>query len=215
MRRSGRRSIACGIVFLAGIGAAIYFIRGISKPLKDVHQALEAVADEDVSLTIPHTGMNNEVGMMAKATRSLQEKIRERHAMSEREAVQQLALESERENNLRSQRDEAAGQARVVATIGQALEKIARGDLTVRCADIGQKYAALRDNFNDALSHLEAAMAKVSAKGGDIGVSEGRNPPCIERAVAAHRAPGRKPGGNLGRSRRTHRRRPPDGRWRA
>ncbi|NLS02579.1 HAMP domain-containing protein [Rhizobium sp. P32RR-XVIII] len=164
--------VACGIIFLAGIGAAIYFIRGISKPLKDVHQALEKVADEDVSLTIPHTGLNNEIGMMAKATKSLQEKVKERHVMSEREAAQQLELESERENNLRSQRDEATGQARVVSTIGQALEKIARGDLTVRCGDIGQKYAALRDNFNDALSHLEAAMAKVSAKGGDIGVAK-------------------------------------------
>ena len=75
-------------------------------------------------------GMNNEVGMMAKATQSLQEKIRERHAMSDREAAQQLALENERENNLRQQQDEATLQARVVTTIGQALEMIARGDLT-------------------------------------------------------------------------------------
>ncbi|MBB3408638.1 methyl-accepting chemotaxis protein [Rhizobium sp. BK316] len=160
------------IVFVCGIGAAAYFIRGISSPLKDVHTALQAVAEENVSLDIPHTGMNNEVGMMAKATQSLQEKIRERHAMSDREAAQQLALENERETNLRHQQDEASLQARVVSTIGQALEQIAHGDLTVRCADIGQKYAALRDNFNDALSHLEAAMAQVSAKGGDIGVAK-------------------------------------------
>jgi methyl-accepting chemotaxis protein len=164
--------IACGIVFVAGIGAAFYFIRGISMPLKDIHNALEAVADENVSMSIPHTGMNNEVGLMAKATRSLQEKIRERHAMSEREAVQQLALESERESNQRNQQEEATVQTRVVTTIGQALEQIARGDLTVRCGDIGHKYAALRDNFNDALSHLEAAMSKVSAKGTDIGTSK-------------------------------------------
>jgi methyl-accepting chemotaxis protein len=109
---------------------------------------------------------------MAKATQSLQEKVRERHAMSEREAAQQLALESEREGNHRQQQQEAAVQAHVVATIGHALELIAGGDLTVRCADIGQKYAALRDNFNDALTHLEAAMAKVSAKGGDIGIAK-------------------------------------------
>jgi methyl-accepting chemotaxis protein len=51
----------------------------------------------------------------------------------------------------------------------RALEDLARGDLTVRCGDLGQ---ALRGNFNDALSHLEAAMAKVNAKGGDIGTSK-------------------------------------------
>ncbi|TAV88252.1 methyl-accepting chemotaxis protein [Rhizobium leguminosarum] len=160
------------VLFFLAMTAAYFVIRGISGPLNNVHTALKAVAEEDVSIAIPHTGMNNEVGMMAKATQSLQEKIRERHAMSDREATQQRALESERENNLRQQQDEATLQARVVTTIGEALEMIARGDLTVRCADLGQKYAALRDNFNDALSHLEAAMAKVSAKGTDIGTSK-------------------------------------------
>ncbi|MBB5667913.1 methyl-accepting chemotaxis protein [Rhizobium leguminosarum] len=160
------------VLFFLAMAAAYLVIRGISGPLNNVHAALKAVAEEDVSIAIPHTGMNNEVGMMAKATQSLQEKIRERHAMSDREAAQQLALENERENNQRQQQDETALQARVVATIGQALEMIARGDLTVRCADLGQKYAALRDNFNDALSHLEAAMAKVSAKGTEIGTSK-------------------------------------------
>ncbi|MGO6703384.1 methyl-accepting chemotaxis protein [Rhizobium ruizarguesonis] len=160
------------VLFFLAMAAAYFVIRGISGPLNNVHAALKAVAEEDVSIAIPHIGMNNEVGMMAKATQSLQEKIRERHAMSDREAAQQLALESERENNLRQQQDEATLQARVVTTIGQALAMIARGDLTVRCADLGQKYAALRDNFNDALSHLEAAMAKVSAKGTDIGTSK-------------------------------------------
>ncbi|CDM56676.1 Methyl-accepting chemotaxis protein 4 [Rhizobium favelukesii] len=164
--------IACVIVGVAGIAAAYYFIRGISKPLQDVHQALKAVADENVTLAIPHADMSNEVGMMAKATQSLQQKVKERHAMSEREAAQQMALEGERENSQRLQRDETTAQNHVVTTIGRALEQIARGDLTVRCADLGQKYAALRDNFNDALSHLEAAMAKVSAKGGDIAVSK-------------------------------------------
>ncbi|MDM9623744.1 methyl-accepting chemotaxis protein [Rhizobium sp. S96] len=164
--------IACAIIAVAGIAAAYYFIRGISKPLQDVHQALEAVADENVTLAIPHAEMNNEIGMMARATQSLQQKVKERHVMSERETAQQMALDGERENSQRLQRDEAAAQTRVVATIGQALEQIARGDLTVRCADLGGKYEALRDNFNDALSHLEAAMARVNAKGGDISVSK-------------------------------------------
>ncbi|WP_160004939.1 methyl-accepting chemotaxis protein [Rhizobium sp. 18055] len=160
------------VVLLLGGAAAFYVVRSISAPLTRIHHALQAVADENVTMVIPHTDMNNEVGMMAKATKSLQEKVRERHAMSEREAAQQMALDDERENNQRQQRDETSVQAHVVSTIGKALEQIARGDLTIRCADLGQKYAALRDNFNDALTHLEAAMSKVSVKGGDIAVSK-------------------------------------------
>ncbi|TCR91324.1 methyl-accepting chemotaxis protein [Rhizobium sp. BK376] len=159
-------------LFIVAIAAAFFVIRGISKPLADVHEALKAVADEDVKIAIPHTSMGNEIGKMAKATASLQEKVRERHAMAERQAEQELTLDSERQQNLRQQQDEAQIQARVVSTIGQALEQLAGGDLTIRCGDIGQGYAGLRNNFNDALSHLEAAMGRVNAKGNDIGLSK-------------------------------------------
>ncbi|MFS8054275.1 MULTISPECIES: methyl-accepting chemotaxis protein [Rhizobium] len=164
--------LICGIVFLVGIGSALYFIRGITKPLADVHTALKAVADDDVKIVIPHADMRNEIGLMAKATLALQEKVRERHALADRQAAQELEISNEREQNLRQQQDEAHEQARVVSTIGRALEALAAGDLTVRCGDIGIGYAGLRNNFNEALSHLEAAMGRVNAKGNDIGVSK-------------------------------------------
>lgn len=159
-------------VFLLGLGAAYLVIRGIAGPLSDIRTALNAVADEDVSTPIPHTRLSNEVGMMAKATEALQQKVRERHAMAARQEQQQHELDRERQQNISMQQEEASVQAMVVSTIGSALEQLARGDLTVRCGDLGPRYAALRDNFNDALSHLEAAMAKVNAKGIDIGGSK-------------------------------------------
>ncbi|MBW8445728.1 MAG: methyl-accepting chemotaxis protein, partial [Arenimonas sp.] len=161
-----------GLVVTLGLIAAYVIINGITRPLTAIHSALGAVANENVSITIPHTDMGNEVGMMAKATRALQEKVRERHAMARREEEQSRQLDAERNQNAEMQQAEAAQQARVVSTIGAALEELARGDLTVRCGELGPKYAALRDNFNEALSHLEAAMAKVNAKGVDISGSK-------------------------------------------
>ncbi|QRM57276.1 methyl-accepting chemotaxis protein [Sinorhizobium sp. BG8] len=160
------------LVLVLGLVAAAYVIRGISQPLNAIHNALEAVADEDVNVVIPHTDLGNEVGMMAKATHSLQDKIRDRHAMAKRQAEQEAALNSERQQNMEVQRSDAAQQAHAVATIGTSLQQLAHGDLTVRCADLGPKYAELRQNFNDALSRLEQAMGRVSAKGNDIGVSK-------------------------------------------
>ncbi len=166
-------ALAIGAVALIiALAAAYLVIRGITKPLAAVHGALEAVADENVAIAIPHTDMSNEVGMMAKATGALQEKIRERHAMAAREEGQRQELDRERQQNVDMQQKEAALQARVVSTIGEALESLAHGDLTIRCADLGPRYETLRHNFNDALTHLEAAMAKVNAKGIDIGGSK-------------------------------------------
>ena len=162
----------CGIVFLIGLGIAYFVIRGITRPLADVHDALGAVADENVSIGIPHKEWTNEVGQMARATVILQDKVRERHAMSERQTLHELELDSEREENLRRQEDEAALQSHAVTIIGRSLETMARGDLTVRCGDLGPKYVSLRENFNEAVTQLEAAMSRVSAKGVDISVSK-------------------------------------------
>jgi methyl-accepting chemotaxis protein len=159
-------------IFLLALVAAFFVIRNITTPLKAIHDALEAVADENVDIAIPHTDMGNEIGMMAKATKSLQDKVRERHAMAARQEEQQRELDSERSQNAEAQLSEARQQAHVVSTIGQSLEKLADGDLTVRCADLGPKYAGLRDNFNEALARLEEAMARVNLKGNDIAVSK-------------------------------------------
>ncbi|MFN3319204.1 MAG: methyl-accepting chemotaxis protein [Allorhizobium sp.] len=159
-------------IFVLALIAAYIVIRNITTPLKAIHDALEAVADENVSIAIPHTDMSNEIGMMAKATKSLQDKVRERHALTARQEEQQRELDGERSQNAETQLAEARQQAHVVATIGQSLEQLAHGDLTVRCADLGSKYAGLRDNFNDALARLEEAMARVNLKGNDIAVSK-------------------------------------------
>ena len=167
------KALSVGLaVFGLGIAAAFFVIRGISKPLTAIHDALEAVADENVNIDIPHTDMGNEVGKMAKATKALQQKVRERHEMARTQEQQAREIDSERQQNTEMQQDQASQQARVVTTIGDALKILAVGDLTVRCADLGPKYATLRDNFNEALSLLEAAMAKVNAKGIDIGGSK-------------------------------------------
>ncbi|MDR7028821.1 methyl-accepting chemotaxis protein [Rhizobium rosettiformans] len=173
IRSSVIKTISWSIgIFALALIAAFFVIRNITKPLKAIHDSLEAVADENVDIAIPHTDLRNEIGMMAKATKSLQDKVRERHALAARQEEQQRELDGERSQNAEAQLAEARQQAHVVSTIGQSLEQLAHGDLTVRCADLGPKYAALRDNFNDALARLEEAMARVNLKGNDIAVSK-------------------------------------------
>ncbi|MEP4151105.1 MAG: methyl-accepting chemotaxis protein, partial [Lentilitoribacter sp.] len=46
------------------------------------------------------------------------------------------------------------------------------GDLSTRCEDLGDKYVAVKNNFNDAISRLDSAMQNVSSKGFEIGESK-------------------------------------------
>jgi methyl-accepting chemotaxis protein len=94
-------AISFGVgVFLLGLLAAYVVIRGISKPLDDIHKALGEVANENVDLTIPHADMRNEIGLMAKATKALQQKVRERHAMQARQDEQQQQLDDARAHSV-------------------------------------------------------------------------------------------------------------------
>lgn len=156
----------------AALVLAYFIVRGISRPLSAVHTTLEAVADEDVNIAIPHTDLGSEVGLMARATKSLQEKIRERHALMARQAEQQRELDGERQQNAARQQAETDEQTYVVSTIGTALQRLAEGDLTVRCGELSPKYAALRENFDEAIARLEQAVGRVSLKSNDIGVSK-------------------------------------------
>ncbi len=160
------------IAMLLAIGAALVIVRSITKPLSDIHQSLGAVANEDTELKIPHTGLTNEIGLMAKATEALQEKVRERHAMEERDAENRRMLDSERDNTQRMQEEEASVQSHVVATLNDALKALSDGDLTVRCEDLGPRYAELRQSFNTSLEKLEAAMKTVTSKGTEINASK-------------------------------------------
>jgi methyl-accepting chemotaxis protein len=156
-------------IFLTGAVLAFVVIRNITVPLDDVRKALDAVASENVEIEIPHTAMSNEVGMIAKATEALQEKVRDRHAMSAREKTQHIALEEERSANNQSLQREADAQAHAVSIIGGALQNLAAGDLTTRCGDLGWQFETLRGDFNRAIAKLEVAMGRVNAKGVDIG----------------------------------------------
>ena len=151
---------------------ALLFGLSITRPLNRVRAALDAVASDDVDIAIPFTGNTNEAGRLAKSTQALQDKVRERIELERQQAEDRAALDAERQSNAAFQQAEAERQAHVVATIRSALEAVANGDLTVRCDDLGEQDAALRDHFNTAIGKLEAAMSEVTIKGTDISSSK-------------------------------------------
>ena len=159
-------------VLLATLAVAYLVIKSVTGALGDLRGALLDVANDSTDFVVPHTERENEIGAMAKATEVLQQKARERHAMAARQEEQQKELDGERQRNLDRQHEEAAQQARVVSTIGAALSRLAKGDLAVRCADLGGTYEELRRNFNEALSMLEEALLRVRRKSQEIGVSK-------------------------------------------
>ncbi|MQW87670.1 methyl-accepting chemotaxis protein [Sinorhizobium saheli] len=159
-------------VLAVSVAIAVALLRSITVPFSEIRKALGAIAAQDISYQIPYTDQPSEIGMMATSIKTLQDRVRRRLELERRDAENKLALEAEREQRLQLEEAERSVQSHVVSTISGALEALSRGDLTVRCGDLGEKYAALRLNFNTAMEKLELALAVVNQKGQVISMSK-------------------------------------------
>jgi methyl-accepting chemotaxis protein len=73
------------------------------------------------------------------------------------------AIETERQRLEEEQRRNERSQGAIVAALGEALARVARGDLTARLnGAVGAAFEALQIDFNNALGLLEAAMGQVA-----------------------------------------------------
>jgi len=73
------------------------------------------------------------------------------------------AMADERRLLEEARRRDAESQTAIVAALGEALTRVAAGDLTARLdGEVGASFQALRGDFNNALAMLESAMGQVA-----------------------------------------------------
>lgn len=159
------------VLMMASLGAFV-IIRGITRPLEAIRQVFNATAEDQYDIDVPHLDMKNEVGSMAHAALDLQIKVRERIELAAAQKKKDTELQEERDKAAQMKGQEVIEQARFVEQIKALFERLAYGDLTVRCDDLGSKYVEVADNFNKAMNSLDAAMQNVDMKGAEIGSSK-------------------------------------------
>lgn len=159
------------VLMIASLGAFV-IIRGITRPLEAIRQVFNSTAEDRYDMDVPHLDMTNEVGSLAHAALDLQNKVRERIELAAAQQKKDAELQEERDKAAQMKEHEVIEQARFVEQVKALFERLARGDLTVRCDDLGPKYAEVADNFNEAMKSLDAAMQNVDMKGAEIGSSK-------------------------------------------
>jgi methyl-accepting chemotaxis protein len=155
-------AIATVVGALVIIGIAFAIVRSVVGPLGRVKAQMAAVAEEQSDVEISDQVFGDEAGEMAKALIVLRDSVEERRQMRGREASQQQAIESERRQREDSARETTEQQDSAIRALGQGLEKLAGGDLTVSLGDIGGNYAKLRDDFNAAATSLHDVIQAIA-----------------------------------------------------
>ena len=183
------------ILFVAGLlilGVALAVVRSVVGPVERLRRAMLAISREDVSAPVPETDRGDEIGQMASALSVLRDSVSDRIAMRVREAEQQSEIDSERRGNEARTLRHAQEQAEAMATVGEALEALAGGDLTAEIDRISPEYVKLRDDFNQAVAALAGAVQSIARStdvvhenAGDISEAAGNLSRRTEQQAAA------------------------------
>ena len=134
-------AIVCLGLTLGALGWATRFARArLVSPIAETAQAVEAMAQGDLSLTVAHAGRDDEVGALSRSVGALRD-------------------------NLLAARGETAQQAdAIVSSIGAGLSAQAAGNLAFRIEQpLAGPFEQLRTDFNAAQQALAEALAGVQA----------------------------------------------------
>ena len=156
---------------LLGLGLAIPSALTLTRPLARLERRMRDMTEGDVESEIADQGRSDEIGRIAKALSFFRERLIERSRLEADNA------EVGRMNEVRLREVEAAHsaagreQTEIVRELGNAVDAMARGNLTVRLADgVAASYEKLKQDFNSALASLENTVRTVAGTTVDIRV---------------------------------------------
>ncbi len=135
----------------------------IAAPVASMTQTMRRLAGGDNAVDIPAIGRKDELGDMAGAVLSFKEAALEKIALEARSEADRNLSESERVAREADKARQAKEDAVAVEALGQALSRLADGDLTHRItATFAPRSQSLKDDFNRAMNELMSAMRSIN-----------------------------------------------------
>ena len=153
-----------GAALAAGVAALFAFLlaASIARPLRTITQAMKKLAEGDETIDIPAADRRDEVGHIAQAVAVFKEGAIERKRLEAAAAENARVMEAERaaREAARAERQREADFA--VATLGEALDRLAQGDLVHRVeVPLYPAAEGLRVNLNASVEKLQEAMVAI------------------------------------------------------
>ena len=140
-----------------------------ARPLADLSRRMNALAAGDLDVEIGGLERKDEIGDMARAVQVLKEHAVERVRLEASASASRRSAEDERERTATERAKAAGEQAEVVRRLSLGLKALAEGNLMVRLRDgFSPTYAQIRDDFNEAIGKLSAAIGVVMTSAGGM-----------------------------------------------
>src|SRR5262249_43902958 len=150
------------VVVVIGSIMAYLVAGGIARPVIGIASNLRVIAGGDLNEPITGQGRKDEIGTMAAAVEIIKERLLERNRLEQQTAEIHRANAQKLRETEEAFKASGKTQSEAVERIGDALDRLAKGDVTVRVDTIAQNYTKLADDFNKAAASLERALGSVA-----------------------------------------------------
>ncbi|WP_034884985.1 HAMP domain-containing methyl-accepting chemotaxis protein [Ensifer aridi] len=159
-----------GFAAVIVLGAIIYAVRGIARPIQVITHSMARLAEGDTASAIPYGTRKDEIGEMARAVEVFRQGAITNLKLEEEARAQHAEAEAQRQRL--TEEAEAAAQRRLqAATAGLAsgLRRLASGDLAFQLDEpFAPDFEQLRHDLNQAVAQLADTLAAVSQSSGSI-----------------------------------------------
>jgi methyl-accepting chemotaxis protein len=154
--------MAVGILVLAII-AAVLLSRSISRPIRELVDAMAKLAGGDTSIALTGEKRSDEIGDMVRSVAVFRDAaIDKMQLQSQAERDRQMS-EEERVARDRARADETARLQQTVDILGAGLQRLASGDLaTTIDTPFMEGLDRLRTDFNQSIRNLSSTLQQVS-----------------------------------------------------
>ncbi|WP_457582868.1 HAMP domain-containing methyl-accepting chemotaxis protein [Ensifer canadensis] len=167
------RMIEMAVIAVAALivlGAILYAIRGIARPIQVITRSMAGLANGDTATAIPYGVRKDEIGEMARAVEVFRQAAISNLQLEEDATVQRSQAEAER-RRVTEEAEEAAQIRLQEATAGLAtgLRRLAAGDLAFQLNEpFAPDFEQLRHDLNQAVAQLADTLTAVSSSSGSI-----------------------------------------------
>ena len=134
----------------------------IAAPIVRLSMRMRALAQGDLTAEIDGANRRDEIGTMAQAVQVFKNNAVDRVRLESDAVAQRVTSEAERERTAAELARMAEEQAEAVRRLGEGLKNLAAGNLTIRLdGGFSQKYAQIKDDFNEAIDKLKETIVAV------------------------------------------------------
>lgn len=161
-------------VILIAIVISIFASRRLLRPVREMAQITDEIARENLSISIPYVGRNDEIGQLAASVTKLQQGVRDRHALAEKQKIvdeQTRERQHRVEQMIASFRDIVMDELKEVSATAHGLDSTADtlSQIARNSADRASESLGASGEATNNVQSVASAAEELTASIGEIG----------------------------------------------